>query len=403
MARDTKDQGIRTRAIHVGEGRREATAPSSPDIVMSSTFLVDEEVSFSANNLGEDTPYVYSRWANPTVDQLEEKLASLENAGASVAFASGMAASTALLFSNLAAGDHLVISDTNYPGTAEFARETLPRYGVAVTPVDATDPGAIRAAMRDETRLVWIETPSNPLLRIVDIEAAAAIAKAGGALLAVDSTFATPIATRPLDLGADFVVHSLTKYIGGHGDAMGGAVCGSADALARLRGEGMSHYGGVISPFNAWLIMRGIATLPLRMRAHEENAFAVARFLEDHPNVERVLYPGLASHPQHELAARQMDNFSGMISFRVPAPKKVAARMMRELGVIHYAVSLGHHRSLVYLMQTEDLVTSSYALEGEPLERYRAIAGEGLFRLSVGIEDPDDLIADLEQVLGGSD
>lgn len=403
MARDTKDQGIRTRAIHVGEGRREATAPSSPDIVMSSTFLVDEEVSFSANNLGEDTPYVYSRWANPTVDQLEEKLASLENAGASVAFASGMAASTALLFSTLAAGDHLVISDTNYPGTAEFARETLPRYGVAVTPVDATDPGAIRAAMRDETRLVWIETPSNPLLRIVDIEAAAAIAKAGGALLAVDSTFATPIATRPLDLGADFVVHSLTKYIGGHGDAMGGAVCGSADALARLRGEGMSHYGGVISPFNAWLIMRGIATLPLRMRAHEENAFAVARFLEDHPNVERVLYPGLASHPQHELAARQMDNFSGMISFRVPAPKKVAARMMRELGVIHYAVSLGHHRSLVYLMQTEDLVTSSYALEGEALERYRAIAGEGLFRLSVGIEDPDDLIADLEQVLGGSD
>lgn len=400
MAHDTKEKGIRTRAIHAGEGRRKATSPSSPDIVMSSTFLVDEEVSFSANNLGDDTPYVYSRWANPTVDQLEEKLASLENAGAAVAFASGMAASTALLFSTLAAGDHLVISDTNYPGTAEFARETLPRYGVAVTPVDATDPEAIRAAIRDETRLVWIETPSNPLLRIADIEATAAIAKAAGALLAVDSTFATPIATRPLDRGADFVVHSLTKYIGGHGDAMGGAVCGTAEALAGLRGEGMSHYGGVISPFNAWLIMRGMATLPLRMRAHEENAFAVARFLEDHPRVERVLYPGLESHPQHELAARQMDNFSGMISFRGPAPKPLAARMMQELGVIHYAVSLGHHRSLVYLMQTEDLVTTSYALEGEALERYRDLAGEGLFRLSVGIEDPEDLIADLDRVLG---
>lgn len=399
MARETKDKGMRTRAIHAGEGRREVSASSSPDIVMSSTFLVDQEVSFSANNLGEDTPYVYSRWANPTVDQLEHKLASLENAEAAVAFASGMAASTALLFSTLAAGDHLVISDTNYPGTAEFARETLPRYGVAVTPVDATDPDAIRAAMRDETRLLWLETPSNPLLRIADIEAAAGIAKASDTLLAVDSTFATPIATRPLDLGADFVVHSLTKYIGGHGDAMAGAVCGSRDALAGLRGEGMSHYGGVISPFNAWLVMRGMATLPLRMRAHEENAYAVARFLEDHPRVERVLYPGLQSHPQHELAARQMDNFSGMISFRVSAPKPLAARMMQELGVIHYAVSLGHHRSLVYLMQTEDLVTTSYALAGEALERYRELAGEGLFRLSVGLEDAEDLIADLDRVL----
>ncbi len=400
MARETKNKGLRTRAIHVGEGRREPSFPSSPDIVMSSTFLVDEEVSFSANNLGDETPYVYSRWANPTVDQLEEKLASLENAEAAVAFASGMAASTALLFSTLAAGDHLVISDTNYPGTAEFARETLPRYGVDVTPVDATDPDAMRAAMRDETRLLWIETPSNPLLRIADIEAAGAIAKDSDALLAVDSTFATPIATRPLDLGADFVVHSLTKYIGGHGDAMGGAVCGSREALGRLRGEGMSHYGGVISPFNAWLIMRGIATLPLRMRAHEENAFAVARYLEDDPRVERVLYPGLESHPQHELAARQMDNYSGMISFRVAAPKPLAARMMQELEVIHYAVSLGHHRSLVYLMQTEDLVTTSYALEGDALARYREVAGEGLFRLSVGIEDADDLVADLDRVLG---
>jgi len=194
-------------------------------------------------------------------------------------------------------------------------------------------------------------------------------------------------------------VHSLTKYIGGHGDAMGGSVCGNQALLGPLRGEALVHYGGVISPFNAWLIMRGMATLPLRMRCHEQNAVAVASFLEAHEGVEKVLYPGLESHPQHALAKSQMDNFSGMISFRTANAKAVAERMMKKLEVIHYAVSLGHHRSLVYLMQTEDLVGSSYRLEDAELEKYRAAAGEGIFRLSVGLEDTDDLIRDLETVL----
>jgi len=202
-----------------------------------------------------------------------------------------------------------------------------------------------------------------------------------------------------LTLGADLVIHSLTKYIGGHGDAMGGAVCGSKTLLGPLRGEALVHYGGVISPFNAWLIMRGMATLPLRMRCHQQNALELATFLEAHDKIERVFYPGLESHPQNDLARTQMDNFSGMLSFRCRDPQALAQRMMQKLEVIHYAVSLGHHRSLIYLMQTEDLITSSYRLDGDELDKYRDSAGDGLFRFSVGLEDSADLIRDLEQVL----
>lgn len=399
MKSDHSNRGIQTQAIHAGEAPDPATGASAPNLVMSSTFVVDEEVSFSANNLNEETPFVYTRWSNPTTQQLEQKLAVLEQAQACVAFASGMAATTSILLSHLSNGDHLIISNTNYPGTAEFARDTLTRFGVSVTPVDTSNLDNIRNATQDNTRMIWLESPSNPLLRISDIAATATIAKQHSALLVVDSTFATPIATRPLQLGADLVMHSLTKYIGGHGDAMGGSVCGKQSLIGPLRGEALVHYGGVISPFNAWLILRGMATLPIRMRSHEENALQVAAFLQDHPAVEKVLYPGLASHPQHDLASRQMDNFSGMISFRTAKPKQVAQRMMKQLEVIHYAVSLGHHRSLVYLMQTDDLIDSSYRLEGEELEKYRDSAGAGIFRLSVGLEDANDLISDLEKVL----
>ena len=397
--KSTTDKGPQTLSIHGGEAPDPASGASAPNLVMSSTFVVDEEISFSANNLSSETPFVYTRWANPTTQQLESKLAILEQAEAGIAFASGMAASAAVLLAHLSQGDHLVISNTNYPGTAEFARETLTRLGIEVTPVDTSELANIESAMRDNTRMVWLETPSNPLLRISDIRGAADLAHRQDALLAVDSTFASPIATRPMTLGADLVVHSLTKYIGGHGDAMGGSVCGKQELIGPLRGEALVHYGGVISPFNAWLIMRGMATLPLRMRCHQENALAVARFLEDHDRVEKVLYPGLESHPQHALASSQMDNFSGMICFRCADPKRVAERMMQRLEVIHYAVSLGHHRSLVYLMQTDDLVGSSYRLEGEELDKYRDAAGEGVFRLSIGLEDSADLIRDLDSVL----
>jgi cystathionine beta-lyase/cystathionine gamma-synthase len=399
MKSDHSKRGLRTQAIHAGEAPDPVTGASAPNLVMSSTFVVDEDVSFSANNLTEEAPFVYTRWSNPTTQQLEEKLAVLEQAEACIAFASGMAATAAVMLSHLSKGDHLVISNTNYPGTAEFARNTLTRFGIEVTPVDSSELDNISDAIQPKTRMIWIETPSNPLLRISNIEATAAIARQQNALLVVDSTFATPIATRPILLGADLVVHSLTKYIGGHGDSMGGSVCGKQSLIGALRGESLVHYGGVISPFNAWLIMRGMATLPIRMRCHEENALVLADFLEKHANVEKVFYPGLKSHPQHELASRQMDNFSGMVSFRCDKPRQTAERMMQQLEVIHYAVSLGHHRSLVYLMQTGDLIDSSYRLEGRELEKYRDSAGEGIFRLSVGLEDASDLIEDLERVL----
>jgi cystathionine beta-lyase/cystathionine gamma-synthase len=391
--------GIQTTAIHAGEPSDPSTGASTPNLVMSSTFVVDEEVSFSANNLSEDTPFVYTRWDNPTTRQLETKLSALEQTEASIAFASGMAASAAVMLTHLSQGDHLIISSTNYPGTAEFARNTLTRLGVEVSPVNTTNPANIISAIRPNTRMIWIESPSNPLLRLADIEAISTISRKQKALLVVDSTFASPIATRPLTLGADLVVHSLTKYIGGHGDAMGGSVSGSHDQITALRAESLVHYGGVISPFNAWLIMRGAATLPIRMRCHAENALKLAQFLEAHDQVEKVIYPGLPSHPQHDLARRQMACFSGMIAFRTSNPKAVAARMMEKLEVIHYAVSLGHHRSLIYLMQTEDLIGSSYRLEGDELDQYKDSAGAGIFRFSVGLENTDDLIADLEQVL----
>ncbi len=393
------DKGLQTLSIHAGEPPDSATGASSPNLVMSSTFVVDQEVSFSANNRNDETPFIYTRWDNPTTQQLENKLSILEQAEATVAFASGMAASAAVLLTHLSLGDHLIISNANYPGTAEFARQTLTRMGIEVTPVDTSELNCIQNAMRDNTRMIWLETPSNPLLRISDIRSAAEIAHTQNVLLVVDSTFATPVATRPLNLGADFVIHSLTKYIGGHGDAMGGSVSGGQEKIGALRSEALMHYGGVISPFNAWLIMRGMATLPLRMRCHENNALLLAEYLENHANVELTRYPGLESHPQHALAKSQMDNFSGMICFRARNGKTVARRMMDQLEVIHYAVSLGHHRSLIYLMQTDDLIDSSYRLEGEELDKYRTLAGDGVFRLSVGIEDAQDLINDLDAAL----
>jgi methionine-gamma-lyase len=392
--------GERTLAIHAGEGIDPVTRASSPNLVMSSTFAPTEVAGFSARNRAGYEGYVYARLSNPTVKQLEVKLAALEGAETALCFGSGMAAAHALLTGRLSAGDHLVFSDTNYVGVAELVRDTLPRFGIEVTPVDTSDLAEVAAALRPATRMVWLETPANPIMRLTDIAAVAGLAHGAGVRdVVVDSTFATPVATRPLALGADFVVHALTKYIGGHGDAMGGAVIGRKEELDALNLEATVHYGGVLSPFNAWLILRGAATLPLRMKAHEETALAVGRWLEAHPRVKRVHYPGLASHPQHALAARQMKNFSGMMTFAVDDGRSLAARMIDMLEVVHYAVSLGHHRSLVYWIPTADLMKSTFRLGAEAERRYRDFAGDGIFRFSVGIEDAADIIADLEWVL----
>lgn len=393
--------GEETLAVHAGEFVDPVTRASSPNLVMSSTFAPEKAAGFSARDEQGYDGFVYGRVSSPTVKQLEDKLAALEAAEAALAFASGVAAAHALICGRLSHGDHMIVPDANYVGIAELTRDTLPRFGIDASFVDVSNPQEVAAAIRPNTRMLWLETPANPTMKLCDIALLAKLAHDLGVRdVAVDSTYATPIATKPLLLGADFVMHSLTKYLCGHGDAMGGAVIGRKPELAALNLEATVHFGGVLSPFNAWLILRGIATLPIRMRAHEYAAMKVAEFLEGHAQVSRVFYPGLVSHPQHVLARRQMKNFSGMMTFqtRQPGPE-IAARMVKELEIIHYAVSLGHHRSLVYWIGTDDIQASTFRHDSEQLRRYRDYAGDGVFRLSVGIESPDDLIADLARVL----
>ena len=399
MHKIDRPTGIQTQAVHAGEKPDSVTKASSPNLVMSTTFIAEPNASFSVEGLEENAPFVYTRWGNPTVQQLERKLATLEGAECCIAFGSGMAAISALLLHKLSCGDHLLVSDIAYAGTSELTNELIPRMGIQVTKVNMSDLEAVRSAITLRTKLIFVETPCNPLLRLTDIAAISEIAKSVGAKLAVDSTFATPIATQPLMLGADYVIHSLTKYIGGHGDAIGGALLGPAEDLWDLRKQVAIRTGGVLSPFNAWLIMRGIATFPLRMKAHAEGALKISRFLETHPKVTRVIYPGLPSHPQYELAKRQMKNFSGMLTFQVEDGPTTATILAEHLQIIHHAVSLGHHRSLVFYLSTEELLKTTFKLTQEQLASYRKYASDGVFRLSVGIEDPEDLCYDLNQAL----
>lgn len=399
MAKLPDNARMKTVAVHGGEAPDPVTRASAPNLVMSSTFIADPDAAFSAEAMSEDTPFFYSRWSNPTVDQLERKLALLEGGESGVAFASGMAAISALFLHLLKPGDHLVISDVAYAAASELTNDMFPEMGVRVSKVNMADLDDVRAEVTSDTRLVYAETPANPILRLTDIEAVAGIAREAGAVMAVDSTFATPVATRPIELGADIVVHSLTKYLGGHGDALGGALIGDSGILTALRRKIAVRTGGVLSPFNAWLIMRGLATLPIRMEAHQRAATAAAEFLEAHPKIKRVIYPGLDSHPQRELARRQMQNNSGMIAFQVENGPAAARVFSDRLNIIHYAVSLGHQRSLLFYIPTEDMLETSFKLTPDQERSYREFAGDGVFRFSVGIEDPDDVCADLERAL----
>src|SRR5699024_2053110 len=281
----------------------------------------------------QELPFFYTRWSNPTVRRLENKIANLESAGDALAFGSGMAAVTALLLYELKAGDRLVISDVCYAAVSEAVNDLYPGLDITIDKVNMADHDAVREALSQETGLVYIETPANPLLRLTDIETVVEEAQKVGAKVAVDSTFATPVATRPLEWGADYVIHSLTKFLNGHGDAVGGAIAGSKATMQEIRRNILIKTGAAISPCNAWLIMRGRATFPMRMKIHEHNAMAVARLLEEHPAVRQVIYPGLPSHPQYELACKQMDNFSGMITFQVQNGQQAVKLMAEQLEI----------------------------------------------------------------------
>lgn len=402
MAIRNRPKGINTIAIHAGEAPDVATGASAPPIHMSSTFVTDQVAGFSAHDIEEEVGFIYGRWGNPTVRMLERKLAALEGTEDCLCLASGMAAANAIFLTFLSAGDHAVISDVSYAGVAELVRETLPRFGIDITLVDMSDLDAVAGAIRAETKLVHCECPVNPIGRLTDLATVAKHAHAAGALVSCDATFASPIGQNCKELGIDLIMHSVTKYIGGHGDAIGGAVAGTASLVARMRAEAAIHLGAIMSPFNAWLIGRGAATLPMRMKGHQENAQRVAEWLESRESVTRVIYPGLKSHPQHDLALQQMNNTSGMIAFQVgdaATGRTTAQKLIDQLEIIHYAVSLGHHRSLIFWMETEGLMETSFRLEGRARESYRSFAGDGVFRLSVGLEDSEDLIADLAGVL----
>lgn len=389
----------RTRAVHAGSPPDPSTNAIAPVISPAVNFASRYgELGLSAAATA-GSAYAYSREGHPTGHMLEQRLAAIEGAEDATLFATGMAAVTAVLLQLLSAGARLVVSDSGYAGTAEIVRGTLRRFDVDVLPVDTADLSAVEAAIDDRTSVVFVESPSNPLTKLADIASLAAITRRSGALLVVDSTFATPLITRPLDLGADLVVHSLSKFIGGHGDALGGAVLGRAELVDRIRQDVGIRLGGAISPFDAWLILRGVETLPLRLDAHVANARALASLLEAHPFVTRVLYPGLVSHPQHELAVRQMANGGPMLAFSVTSPDAFGAALGAIDGPITYATSLGLTRSVVLWCDTAELQETTYQLPPAQLAAYRAWAGDGVFRLSPGIEDISDLSEQLATTL----
>jgi cystathionine beta-lyase/cystathionine gamma-synthase len=347
----------------------------------------------------QDAPYAYVRWGTPTVHALEEKVSALEGGEAALALASGMAAVSALAFTFLQSGDHLIASEVCYAGSVELFGRHLPRQGVAVSLVNTSDIEQVKAAIQPNTKLLFVETPANPILRISDVSALASVAHNAGVLLVVDSTWATPCLQHPLQLGADYVVHSATKYLNGHGDALGGVLVGPAEGIHRIRKEALVHLGSALSPFNAWLIARGLATLPLRMARHAANAMTIARFLEAHPAVSRVIYPGLKSHPHHALASQQMSAYGGMVAFQLKHGLGAAINLAERIRLFTYATSLGHARSLMFFYPTDLYIDAVPYLTDQQKGRIREWTGDGIVRLSVGLEDTSDLIADLERGL----
>lgn len=390
--------GFSSRAIHHGYDPAENQGALTPPMHLASTFAFDSAEQGGAIFAGEQPGYFYSRISNPTLDLLEQRIATLEGAEAGVATASGMGAITAVMWSLLEAGDEIITDRTLYGCTFAFFRHGLARFGVKVTHVDLTDPAALAAAMNDKVKVVYFETPANPNMRLVDIAAISAVAKAGGAQVVVDNTYATPALTRPIELGADVVVHSATKYLGGHGDLVGGLVAGSAATMQQVRLVGLKDMtGAVMSPFTATLIMRGLKTLALRMERHSTTAMQVARWLETQPQVAAVHYPGLPSFGQHDLASRQMALPGGMIAFDLAGGYDQGIAFMNRLQMILRAVSLGDAETLV--QHPASMTHSTYT----PEERAEHGIGEGLLRLSVGLEDAEDIFADLQQALAASE
>jgi methionine-gamma-lyase len=389
----TQEQRFATLAVHAGEGVCPVTGAVDTPIYQSTTFAAADSDEMAALYGGEKPGYMYTRYGNPTIHALEEKIAALEGGQAALATSAGMAAISTAILGYIKAGDHVVASRSLYGAAYNFLNKKLPRMGASTTFVSSLEVAEFEKAIQPNTRLLYFETPTNPVLDVLDIRGVAELGSSHAIPTMMDNTFASPALQQPLKLGVTVVVHSATKYLCGHGDAMGGAIVGPEPYISELRQEVFRDFGGVMSPFNAWLILRGIRTLHLRMPAHCSNARHVAEFLAGHPKIERVNYPGLKQHPGHELAAKQMRDFGAMMSFEVRGGYDGGKMVMDRVKIFARAASLGDTRSLI----VHSASTSHRAVPRE--QRVTMGITDGLVRLSIGIEAAEDLIDDLEQAL----
>jgi methionine-gamma-lyase len=382
-----------TEAVHAGEAPCPVTGALDTPIYQSTTFVSVNSDEMAAVYGEEKFGFMYTRYGNPTLRALEEKLAALEGGEAALVASSGMAAISTAILGYVGQGDHVVAARSLYGAAYNFLNKKLPRFGASTTFVDSTRPEDFEKAVRENTRLIYFETPSNPVLQILDIAGLARVGAAHKIPTMIDNTFASPALQQPLALGVTVAVHSATKYLCGHGDAMGGAIVGSKAYIEELSHEVLRDFGGVMSPFNAWLILRGIHTLHLRMPAHCANAQKVAEFLAHHPKIGRVNYPGLAAHPGHDIAKKQMKGFGAMMSFEVKGGYEGGKKVMDRVKLFARAASLGDTRSLI-------VHSASTSHRAVPREQRLAIGvTDGLVRLSVGVEAAEDLLSDLDQAL----
>ncbi len=389
--------GFSTRAIHHGYDPREAEGALTPPVYMTSTYAFPSVEEGAAIFRGEASGYIYGRTKNPTQDLLERRLAELEGGESALVTASGIGAITTTLWSLLGQGDEVLIDHTLYGSTYAFFMRGLTKFGVTVQAIDMTRPEAVRAALTERTRVVYFETPANPNLRLIDIAAVSELAHGAGARVIIDNTFATPALQRPLGLGADLIVHSATKYLGGHGDLLAGAVIGPQELIKQIRMEGLRYFtGATVSPWTAFLVMRGLKTLELRMERHCAAAQAAAELLTGHSAVAWVAYPGLADNPGHSLAARQMSGFGGLVAFELKGGEAAGFAFMNRLELVTRAVSLGDAETLV--QHPASMTHSTYS----PEERAAHGITEGLLRLSLGLENIPDILDDLRQALDGA-
>jgi methionine-gamma-lyase len=384
-------EGMQTRAVHAGKEVNRTHAVSSP-IWLTTSFRADSSEHFAELAKGVRPQEFYTRYGNPTHREAETNIAALEGGEAALLTASGMGAVFVAVMGTLRQGDHVVAQQSLYSGTAALLSDFAPRFGVDVTYVDQTRADSFDAALRPNTKLIYTETPTNPLMRLTDLRAVAEVARPRGIKTIVDNTFATPFNQRPLGMGIDAVVHSATKYLGGHHDITAGCVVASREFVEELWRFSLVA-GATMSPFDAWLLLRGLRTLPLRVERHNANALALARFLERHPKVERVHYPGLESHPQHELARRQMDGFTGMLGVELRGGYEAAERCLSSLKLATYAASLGGYETLVVHP------AAMWGLQLSPAQRAAMGVSDSLLRVSVGLEDERDLIKDFARAL----